>query len=252
MNILNILNIIKRRFTESPMSTWAEREVALAIEKERKCEREDAEKHGKKYDEKDWSYGVAIYESAMRAYKSLCKDGHSGMSWSITTQVLTRLMKHLPLTPLRGTDDEWNNCSHYMDGEIMYQNNRCSAVFKYVDSKGNVTYTDNDRVVCIDTGTHNAHNLDISSREVHERFPITFPYLPSDKPYKVHDRVFATTGEPGCYDTVGVLTIECPDGTTVAVGKYYKEEGTTFVPITESEYQERLGTYFCNSAKRKG
>ena len=243
---MNILNRIKQHFKKSPMDSWVEREIALAIEKERKYEREDAEKHGKKYNPEDWSYGVAIYESAMRAYKSLLKDGHSGMSWGITTQVLMRLMKHRPLTPLRGTDDEWKDCSHHIDGEVMYQNIRCSAVFKHVDSAGNVTYSDNDRVVCVDEGTGHAHNLGLASMEVNERFPITFPYSPSNKPYKVYDRAFATTGEPGCYDTVGVFKIECPNGTTVEVNKYYKEDGDRFVPIDKHEYQERLGTYYAN------
>lgn len=51
-------------------SDWATREVALASQKER----ESAE------DKDDWDYGVACYESALRAYRSLERDGHSGMS----------------------------------------------------------------------------------------------------------------------------------------------------------------------------
>ena len=47
------------------MITWAEREVKLACEKER----------GKSNNPEDWDYGCACYESALKAYKSLCDDG---------------------------------------------------------------------------------------------------------------------------------------------------------------------------------
>lgn len=63
-------------------SDWAAREVALASQKER----ESAE------DKDDWDYGVACYESALRAYRSLERDGHSGMSIQITKSILNRLI----------------------------------------------------------------------------------------------------------------------------------------------------------------
>ena len=63
-------------------SDWAAREVALASQKER----EGAE------DKDDWDYGVACYESALRAYRSLERDGHSGMSIQITKSILNRLI----------------------------------------------------------------------------------------------------------------------------------------------------------------
>ena len=54
--------------TDDDESDWAAREVALASQKKR----ESAE------DKDDWDYGVACYESALRAYRSLERDGHSG------------------------------------------------------------------------------------------------------------------------------------------------------------------------------
>ena len=54
-------------------SDWAAREVALASQKER----EGAE------NKDDLDYGVMCYESALRAYRSLERDGHSGMSIQI-------------------------------------------------------------------------------------------------------------------------------------------------------------------------
>jgi hypothetical protein len=42
-----------------------------------------------------------------------------------------------PLHPIRDTDDEWNDISDSM-GEPMWQNNRCTSIFK--DGNGIVTY----------------------------------------------------------------------------------------------------------------
>ena len=130
-----------RRHKKSPMEMWVENEVRLAIEREQAADREDCERRGKKYNPKDFSYGGEIYKSALRAYKSLLKDGHSGMSWAFTTSVLTRMMKHLPLTPLNGTDDEWHECGiRNADGVVDYQNCRKSSLFKHVHPDGTVTY----------------------------------------------------------------------------------------------------------------
>lgn len=78
-------------------SDWAAREVALASQKER----ESAE------DKDDWDYGVACYESALRAYRSLERDGHSGMSIQITKSILNRLIDGKCLTPIEDDPDIW-------------------------------------------------------------------------------------------------------------------------------------------------
>ena len=48
---------------------WAEREVAIACEKENSIKKDG-----------EFDYGCACYESALKAFKSLCGDGHSGFS----------------------------------------------------------------------------------------------------------------------------------------------------------------------------
>lgn len=237
-----------RRHRKSPMETWVEREIRLAIEHEREAERKDAEEHGKKYDPKEFSYGGAIYESALKAYKSLLKDGHSGMSWSIACNVLMRLMKDRPLTPLKGTDDEWVKV---FEDEDWYQNRRCSSVFKRVCSDGTVKYTDNDYAVCIDDNNGHSHSFGLLSDEVYSRWPITFPYMPSEKPYKIYDRTFdSVNAEPGCFDTVACLRIEEPDGTVHAVNKFWKEVDDHFEEITKEEYDLRLESYKDKLAER--
>lgn len=235
-----------RRHRKSPMERWAEREINIAIEREQASEREDCEKRGKKYNPKDFDYGGEIYRSALRAYKSMLKDGHSGMSWSFTSHVLQRLMKNRPLTPLQGTDDEWTEFS----GD-WYQNSRCSSVFKRVNSDGSVSYHDNDYVVCIDDQDGHFHRLGLLKDEVYSRWPITFPYMPSEKPYKVYDRTFdSVNAERGCFDTVACLRIEEPDGTVHAVNKFWKEANDHFEEITKEEYDLRLESYMNKLAER--
>lgn len=49
----------------SDMEQWAKREIEIA------CNRERGEKNPN-----EWDYGVACYESAFKAFKSLMEDGH--------------------------------------------------------------------------------------------------------------------------------------------------------------------------------
>lgn len=240
------------RHRKSPMETWVEREIRIAIEREQAADREDCERRGKKYNPKDFSYGGEIYRSALRAYKSLLKDGHSGMSWSFTGNVLMRLIKNRPLTPLKGTDDEWVKVTVTEDeDEDLYQNRRCSSVFKHVFSDGTVRYTDNDYAVCIDDDNGHTHSFGLLSDEVYSRWPITFPYMPSEKPYKVYDRTFdSINAKRGCFDTVACLRIEEPDGTVHAINKFWKEAGDHFEEITKEEYDLRLESYTNKLAER--
>ena len=48
------------------VSDWAKREVEIA------CKRESIKEAD------DYGYAVACYKSALKALRSLCKDGHSG------------------------------------------------------------------------------------------------------------------------------------------------------------------------------
>lgn len=75
------------------MEQWAKREIELA------CKHELGGK-----DQTEWDYGVACYESAFKAFKSLIADGHSGFSIHITMSILNRLVEGKPLTPIEDTD----------------------------------------------------------------------------------------------------------------------------------------------------
>lgn len=57
------------------MYEWAEQECRLACKKENP---------NFDFDSDDFDYGCNCYKSALKAYKSLLEDEHSGMSFSFT------------------------------------------------------------------------------------------------------------------------------------------------------------------------
>lgn len=105
---------------KSNKESWAEREVEIA------CKREAPDRKPG-----EWDYGRACYESALKAFNSLCENGHSGFSIGMTKQILNRLIEGKPLTPIEDTEDAWNDISER--GEIAkYQCRRMSSFFKYM------------------------------------------------------------------------------------------------------------------------
>ena len=59
-------------------------------------------------------------------------EGHSGTTAPYAINLFSKLAKFDPIVPLTGEDWEWNEVSDGYKGK-MYQNKRCSAVFKSAD-----------------------------------------------------------------------------------------------------------------------
>lgn len=93
-----------------------------------------------------------IIEPFVPEILSLCekfgKSGQSGGSAPYTASALSKAIKTLclqePICPITGIEDEWTNVAEYGDGknenECVWQNKRCSAVFK--NSEGKPYYLD--------------------------------------------------------------------------------------------------------------
>lgn len=194
------------------MMDWAEREIKIACERER-----DNAPNG------EWDYGVACYESAFKAFKSLCGDEHSGMSIGITKQILNRLIDGRPLTPIEDTDDVWHQCNRGdTDKKITYQCNRMSSLFKNVYPDGTVKYHDVDRVRCYGKTNHNiVYHSGLVDRLIHEMYPITMPYCP-DGTIKVCCEDFLVDRRNGDFDTVAIFYADRPDGERVEINRYFK------------------------------
>ena len=179
------------------MMEWAKREVEIASKRER----------GDK-PESEWDYGCACYDSALKAFESLCGDGHSGFSIGITKGILNRLIEGKPLTPIEDTEDVWNVCSRGENGGVAtYQCKRMSSLFKDVYPDGTVKYHDNDRYYCIKWDDPNLcwHNGFIG-KIYSKMFPLTMPYMPSNKADVIVCDELLTDRKNGDFDTLAVLS----------------------------------------------
>ena len=215
------------------MSEWAKREVEIA------CKRENPDRK-----EGEWDYGCACYESALKAYESLCEDGHSGCSFGITKNILMRLCDGLPLTPIEDTDDIWNDVSRMGDDEYdTYQCKRMSSLFKHVYPDGTVKYNDVDRCCGVNIDNGSAYGSGLVDRIINEMYPIEMPYMPSTQKYKVYTTDILTDSKNGDYDTVAILYVKTPGGDKVDINRYFKESENGWKEIDREEYIERLAMH---------
>lgn len=218
------------------MIEWAEKEIELACKREAP-DRKDGE----------WDYGCACYESALKAYKSLCEDDHSGMSWGITKDILVRLMDDDPLTPIEDTDDIWNDLGQFPGLHYtMYQCKRRSGLFKDVYDDGHTEYSDVDRFRCYNpddphkTPYYNGFIAGIANKYK----PIIFPYYPDNtNKYKIQviESLYRYNGNCD-FDTITIIGMENLAKTEyVPINKYYVAEiGQKPTEISKQEYEDRI------------
>lgn len=120
----------------------------------------------------------------LEVIRTFSEQEHSGYSARYAINCLTKLLDFNPLTPLTGEDWEWSDLSE-MSQYTLYQNKRCSTVFKEV----------------LDDGTENCYNIDgkvfwewYTDEETGEQFktyytnlesrtPVVFPYTITEPEY---------------------------------------------------------------------
>lgn len=205
------------------MLDWAENEVKLA------CERES-------------EYGIACYESALKAYRSLMDDEHSGASIRFTKTILNRLIDGSPLTPIEDTDDVWGEFVWCSDDRKIYQCKRMRSLFKYVYSDGCIKYRDINRVRCRIVGEGVLFSSKLGSDIVDEIYPLKMPYCGEYHHYIVNQEEVLFDSENGDYDTVHIKNIECPDSTIKNIDRYFKEDCDSYsgwAEISKDEYELR-------------
>lgn len=207
---------------------WARKEVEIACKKERGNAPEG-----------EWDYGCKCYESALKAFESLCKDGHSGMSIQFTKHILNRLINGEPLTPIKDTDDVWSSRGFKHNNYTSYQCKRMSSLFKDVYDDGTVKYSDVDRVITIDMDNDSSWTNSFCTKIVDEMFPIAMPYIGGEQ-YKLYrqDFLFDKNNRVlGDYDTMKISHVITPDGKKIDINRYFKDG---YIEIDEDEYYERL------------
>lgn len=115
-----------------------------------------------------------------------------------------------------------------------------SSLFKDVYPDGTVKYHDNDRYYCIKWDDPNLcwHNGFIG-KIYSEMFPLTMPYMPSNKADVIVCDELLTDRKNGDFDTLAVLYIQRSHGEKVEVNRYFKEGEKSFIEISPEEYEER-------------
>ena len=219
------------------MYDWAEHECRIA------CKKENPDFN---FDSEDFDYGCNCYKSALKAYKSLCEDDHSGASFNFTRIILERLMEGQPLTPITDEDFE-GGVSIFSDKDLAsrglkseIQCPRMSSLFRRETLDGKVSYSDNNRAYCINIENPSVTFSSAKDQVVDEFFPIIMPYIPEKGKYKVYCQTFLTDKKNGDFDTQAILYFITPDGKRVDVNRYQTEKDRKMVDITKEEYDTLL------------
>ena len=203
------------------------KEIELACKRERESENNPS----------GWSYGCSCYESALKAYESLCNDNHSGYSWSITTNILKRMCAGLPLSPITESDFKKE------DGGYYYQCPRMSSLFRDELPNGEIVYSDVNRYYCFEKNDPNNTFISGGVRDILDKmFPITLPYYPSANKYKVCVETSLINPRNGDFDTRAIWWIQTPEGEMVEVNKFFTEKNRRWVEITYEEYKQLLSS----------
>lgn len=224
------------------MSTleWAKREVEIAC---KSIETDDA-------DDISVKYSQSCMTSALKAFESLCEDGHSGMSIHITQNILNRLIDGKALTPIEDTEDAWEECLS-VNGEKIYQCKRMSSLFKIIDEYGNVTYSDNNRCYMRELTSNTTWHSGLITQIYDEMFPISFPYDAPEKPDEVMCAEYLTDRTNGDFDTIGVFCIERYNGEQIPIYRYFKESENDWDEITFGEYELRRTSHYARIEAEK-
>ena len=127
------------------------------------------------------AYADLIADSLAEIMEVFDKQGHSGMSASLMSGLLSRLIARVPLTPLTGAEDEWGDWEE-IGREKMRQNKRYFALFQYADGR----LIDNNRVIYVDADSGVTYFHKVPDELMKYVEPIKFPYLPANSPYKIY------------------------------------------------------------------
>ena len=219
------------------MTQWAEREVAAA------CKRENPNWDGKSFD-----YGCSCYQSALKAYKSLMEDGHSGFSFSMTRNILKKLLDEIPLSPI--TDDDFfgdkyeslesdkNLKSRGLKSHI--QCPRRSSLFREEDLEGNVRYRDIERYYCINAENPSDTFSSSIDNFIDKLYPITMPYVPSSEQFKVYVKYWLTDKSHGDFDVQEIIGYKDQQRQWHDYSELIYDDGNGLRIITDEDTKQKL------------
>lgn len=208
------------------MCDWARQEVQLAKAELKRNKNDEAQ------------YMIACYDSALKAYEKLMKDGHSGTSFAITRGILEKLMHEIPLMPIEDKEIMWKQI-YDRENEATFQHKRMPSLFKKVNKKtGAIQFSDVDRILCknpVDTNSAYFSNGFIT-KIIDGMFPIEFPYMPTKEKYIAYVTEFLMDPVNGDFDTMNLVSVKLPTGEIRPINLHYKEENGRWSLITLDEW----------------
>jgi len=127
------------------------------------------DENGQFYDEMQ----QMICEHVLKLLDVFADEGHSGSSAPYAINLFQKLASFEPVVPLTGEDWEWNKVS---DG--VYQNKRCSHVFKQKDRFDGQAYDIEGKIFWNWYKDENGEPFKSHYTGKNSQVPITFPYVP--------------------------------------------------------------------------
>ena len=142
---------------------FAENELNIIIDK---CE-----------DEESKEMQEIISKDILQVVEVFSQQGHSGFSANYAINLINKLLRFEPITPLTGSDDEWIQLDY--NDDTKYQNKRCSRVFKDAEGKA---YDIEGKIFSDDGGKSWYTSKD-------SRVYIQFPYIPKSEKVIIEKKV---------------------------------------------------------------
>ena len=235
------------------MINWARNEIKLACINRIKQDFEFSFGEGKVPDVRRTYDQLSCYQSALDAYELMMNAEKSGSSFTMATIILNTLIDWKPLTPLQGTDDEWEKLGEdrYVSDHVntCYRNKRYISLFKYVYDDGHVEYEDIKRVQCIkkydDCTFSSKYYMSYIAKLVNKMYPIEFPYMPEKRAYVAVLKEYLYDPKNGDYDTIHFIELRKPDGTDDAIGRFFAEDDEVGMrEIDWQEFTKRMKTHY--------
>jgi hypothetical protein len=137
-------------------------------------------------------HALLVPDSVITPFKkeilALCETfGDSGQSGgsapfvvSALTKTINNLLSYKPLNPITGNNEEWNDISGHNNEEPLFQNKRCSALFK--NNNNDKSYYQNAIVwkgeSDYDTFTGGVYIDDKEWKFIHSKQYVKFPFTP--------------------------------------------------------------------------
>ena len=119
-------------------------------------------------------------------------EGHSGSTAPYAINMFQRLAMFKPIAPLTGEDWEWHDVSEY-SGRTLYQNKRCSSVFKHGDD---TAYDIDGKVFWEWAKDENDKPFKSYYTGNGSQVPVTFPYVKPKEPIYEYRYSDATPQQP--------------------------------------------------------